>query len=93
MTYLIIYLALINCISFLAYRTDKKKSVKGRWRIKENTLLLYSFLGGGIGSMLGMKMYHHKTKKLKFILGVPLLTIVSVVLIIITISLLDLSFQ
>jgi uncharacterized membrane protein YsdA (DUF1294 family) len=86
MLYLIIYLIIINLVSFFAYRIDKKRSEKGKWRIKESTLLLFSFFGGGIGSMFGMNIYHHKTKKLKFKLGVPLLTIISIVLIVLIIN-------
>lgn len=81
MIYLLIYLILINFVSLFAYRLDKRKSEKGKWRIKESTLLILSFVGGGIGSMLGMGLYRHKTQKNKFKFGVPLLTIVSIIII------------
>jgi len=81
MKYLIVYLILINLVGFLTYRADKKKSEKGKWRAKETTLLFISLLGGGIGSMFGMSIYRHKTKKMKFLLGVPILTIVSILII------------
>ncbi len=81
MIYLIVYLISINLISFVAYRADKKKSEKGKWRTKETTLLSFSLFGGGIGSMLGMRIFRHKTQKMKFKVGVPLLTIVSIVII------------
>lgn len=81
MEYLIAYLLLINVFSFFIYRLDKKKSEKGKWRIKESTLLLLSLLGGGIGSMFGMSIYRHKTKKSKFRIGVPVFTIISVIII------------
>ena len=81
MIYLIIYLVIMNLVGFIAYRVDKKKAEKGHWRIKETTLLVLSFLGGGIGSMIGMSLFRHKTKKIKFLIGVPLLTIISVIII------------
>jgi len=81
MKYLIIYLVIINFIAFLAYRSDKKKAEKGKWRIKESTLLALSFLGGGVGSMFAMSKYRHKTQKNKFKFGVPILTIISIIII------------
>lgn len=81
MNYLIIYLLIINFLAFLFYRSDKKKSEKGRFRIKENTLLTFSLLGGGIGSLLAMKMYRHKTQKRKFTWGVPALTLISIIIV------------
>jgi len=81
MIYLFAYLVIINFVALMAYRNDKKKSEKGKWRTKEITLLSFALFGGGIGSMLGMSIYRHKTKKTKFRLGVPLLTVVSIVII------------
>jgi len=86
MKYLIIYIVLINLCSFLFYRLDKKKAEKGAWRIKETTLLLLSLLGGGVGSIIGMRVYKHKTKKIKFTVGVPVLTIISIALIILVVQ-------
>ena len=63
-----IYLIIINIISFILYGLDKFKAIKNKWRIPENILLLISFLGGSIGSILGMCIFRHKTKKIKFIL-------------------------
>lgn len=81
MIYLIGYLVIINIGSLFAFRIDKKRAKNGTWRIKESTLLILSLLGGGIGSMFGMSIYRHKTKKMKFRIGVPFLTLVSAVLI------------
>lgn len=60
------YFLLINIISFLFYGIDKYNAIKGKWRIRENTLFSLSFLGGVIGSITGTLLFHHKTKKLKF---------------------------
>ena len=54
---------------------DKKKAKKGKWRISEATLTALVLLGGGIGGIAGMYLFHHKTKKPKFYLGFPILTV------------------
>ena len=61
-----IYLIIINLISFILYGLDKYKAIHNMWRIPEIVLILVSFLGGGIGSILGMIVFRHKTKKLSF---------------------------
>jgi len=86
MNYLIGYLILINIISFFLYGLDKNKAEKGKWRIKETTLLSFSLIGGGIGSILGMRVFRHKTQKSKFKFGVPLLTIISIGIIYLIVS-------
>lgn len=45
---------------------DKQRAIKNQWRIKESTLLLMGVIGGFIGGLLGMRIFHHKTKKLYF---------------------------
>lgn len=80
--YLIIYLIIINLTGFLAMAIDKRRAKKGEWRIKEGTLFMITLLGGGIGTILGMYVFRHKTKKLKFTVGFPTILLVEVVLII-----------
>lgn len=65
------YLIMINFLSFFLYGFDKKLSEKHKYRISEHNLLLTSFLGGGIGSLISMHLFHHKTLKTKFNLLVP----------------------
>lgn len=77
---LIYYLIFINIISFLIMFIDKKKAIKRKWRIKENTLFLLSFVGGSLGVLLGIYSFRHKTKHIKFTLGIPLILIVQVLL-------------
>ena len=67
-----IYILLINLISFFAMGIDKLKAKKNKWRIPEGTLLLFCFLGGGVGGLLGMSLFRHKTKHAKFLILVPL---------------------
>ncbi|MBQ3415232.1 MAG: DUF1294 domain-containing protein [Clostridia bacterium] len=76
----ILYLLVINIIGFLAMLIDKKKAQKGAWRIPEKTLFIITLLGGGIGTIAGMYMFRHKTKKLIFTIGFPTILISEIVL-------------
>jgi uncharacterized membrane protein YsdA (DUF1294 family) len=57
---------------------DKYKARKRLWRIKESTLFLTSVIGGSLGSLLGMFLFHHKTKHTKFLIGMPVILIVHI---------------
>ena len=74
---LLVYL-LLNLMAFIAYGSDKRRARKGKERTPEATLLLWAVVGA-IGAYLGMKFFHHKTRKTKFIL-VPVLAVVHIVL-------------
>lgn len=64
-------LAVWNLIAFLVMGLDKRKAKKGKNRISESTLLLIAFAMGSIGILSGMLVWHHKTRKVKFLIGVP----------------------
>ena len=66
---IVIYLISINIVTFLAMFIDKKRAEKGEWRIKESTLL-----------GLAMYVFRHKTKKLRFSVGFPVILITEIVL-------------
>lgn len=70
-----IYLLLINAAGLLLMLIDKQKAKKRRWRIPEATLLTVAALGGSLGSLAGMYLFHHKTRKPKFSFGVPMILI------------------
>ncbi len=74
------YILVINVVAFVLFGVDKRKAKKGQWRISENTLLLAAATGGSIGAFIGMKVFRHKTKKIKFFIGIPLLFIAQVIL-------------
>jgi len=76
--YFIIYLVVINIITFLVMGLDKWKAKRGSWRIQESALFTFVLFGGGIGGILGMIYFHHKTKKLKFQIGFPVITILEI---------------
>ena len=77
----LIYLAVINVVTFFMYGIDKWKAKRSRWRISEATLLIMAVIGGSIGAWLGMKVWHHKTLHKKFKYGVPLILITQLALI------------
>ena len=73
MGYAALVLAVWNAAVFIIYGIDKSKAKRGKWRISEKTLLLAAAFMGGVGAMLGMQMFRHKTKHMKFKVGVPIL--------------------
>ena len=68
-----VYLIAVNICTFLVYGIDKQRARSGRWRIPESRLLLLAAVGGSLGAWMGMYVFHHKTKKAKFDLGIPLI--------------------
>ncbi len=75
---ILLYLLIVNAIAFLLMLADKRKAQKKLWRIPESTLLLSAAIGGSIGSLWGMYTFRHKTKHLKFTLGVPAILIAQI---------------
>jgi len=81
MSTILLILIGINVLTFLVYGIDKWKAKQGRWRISEATLLLLAVIGGSIGALLGMQVWHHKTMHLKFKYGLPLILLAQIALI------------
>lgn len=75
MRLLILYLLIMNAAGVISMLADKRKAKKKLWRIPEATLLTIAALGGSIGSLIGMYTFRHKTKHLKFTLGIPAILI------------------
>ena len=82
LNYIIIYFITINFIGFLAMLIDKHKAKKGKWRIPEKSLFTITLLGGGIGTITGMYLFRHKTKKLYFTVGFPVILITEIALVV-----------
>ena len=78
MKYLLAYLLLINALGFALMLIDKWKAKKNRWRIPEATLMGAAALGGSVGSLLGMYTVRHKTKHIKFTVGIPVILVVQI---------------
>ena len=79
---IIVYFIVINLIGFFVMWLDKRKAIKGSWRIPEKTLFLITALGGGIGTIAGMYTFRHKTKKLRFSIGFPIILVLQILLVI-----------
>ena len=80
--YVICYLAAINLVTFLVYGIDKLRAKRGAWRIPEKTLFVLPLLGGSVGAIAGMKVFHHKTKHWYFKYGLPLILILQIALVV-----------
>lgn len=76
----IIYTAFINVLAIAVTVLDKYKAIRRKWRIRESALILISLLGGGAGMYLTMLVIRHKTKHLKFMLGIPLIILIQTAL-------------
>lgn len=66
-------LLLSNALGLLLMCLDKHFAKKHLRRISENTLMLVAILGGSVGSLAGMHLFHHKTRKRKFSVGIPVI--------------------
>ena len=76
---LVYWLVLVNLAAFILYGYDKSCAKNKARRIPERTLLLWAWLGGSIGAFLGMKIFHHKTLKAKFVI-VPVLAVLEIII-------------
>lgn len=70
---MIYYLFVINVITVAAFGLDKRKAKKRKFRIRESVLLGLALIGGSLGAMAGMFLFHHKTRKPAFRIGIPVL--------------------
>ena len=73
-----LYLLIVNAVSFLLMLVDKQKARRKLWRIPESTLFLMAAMGGSIGALAGMYTFRHKTRHLKFTLGVPAILVAQI---------------
>ncbi len=78
----VIYVLIINIVGFFAMWIDKIKAKRSSWRIAEKTLFTITLLGGGIGTIAGMYLFRHKTKKLRFTIGFPVILFTEIFLVI-----------
>ena len=72
--------AVINAVSFSLYGVDKWRAKKNRWRIRERTLLGFTWLMGGVGAVLGMRAFRHKTQHLVFMVSAPVAAVLQIAL-------------
>ena len=87
MTLFIIYIIVINLIGFLMMGIDKKRAIRGAFRISEASLFLAALLGGALGCTLGMNHFRHKTKHWYFKYGMPCIFLAQILLLVLLIRL------
>ncbi len=75
------YFLIINILSFITMYIDKRRAKERKWRIPEGRLFLLAVLFGSIGVLAGMRVFRHKTKHMKFIIGIPCIIIIQVLVI------------
>jgi len=80
MKLLTLYLILINALAFLLMLIDKHHAQKKLWRIPQSVLFVAAFIGGSVGTFLGMKLFRHKTRHLSFAVGVPIMIVIHAVI-------------
>jgi uncharacterized membrane protein YsdA (DUF1294 family) len=76
--YLAGFLIVMNIIGFASMGIDKKRAQRSAFRIPEATLFAIALIGGSLGSILGMRIFHHKTKHWYFKFGMPLILILQI---------------
>lgn len=76
---MLVYLFLINAAGFVLMLADKHKARKNLWRIPEATLLCVALFGGSIGSLFGIYAFRHKTRRLKFTVGIPVILAIQLI--------------
>lgn len=76
---LLMYLLCISLIAIVYTIADKIKAKKGKWRVSEATLFLLSLLGGSVAMYITMQLIRHKTKHLRFMIGIPLIILLQIV--------------
>ena len=76
---LAVWLVIINFISVIVCIADKSRAKRGKWRVRESTLWMLTFLGGGAGMYLTMRLIRHKTLHKSFMIGIPLIVILQII--------------
>ena len=78
--WILIYLAAVNLLAFAMYGIDKRKAQIHAWRISEKALFIVAFMGGSLGAVIGMHLFHHKTRHWYFRYGLPAILLLQVAL-------------
>lgn len=68
-----VWLVAVNIAAFAAFGVDKSRARRDKWRVRERTLFVLAILGGSLGAILGMRLFHHKTRHWYFRFGLPLI--------------------
>ena len=79
---LLVYLLLVNALGFILMLADKENSKEKSFRIPELSLFTVAVLGGSLGTIAGMRLFRHKTRKPRFSIGLPIIFVLQAVLLI-----------
>lgn len=74
----VVYLAVVNVVTFVGFCIDKRRAIRGGYRVPERTLLVLSFAGGALGGLVAMRLVRHKTRKWYFAWGLPLFLLLQI---------------
>lgn len=74
----VVYLVVINVVTFVGFCIDKRRAIRGAYRIPERTLIALSFAGGALGGLVAMRLVRHKTRKWYFAWGLPLFLLLQI---------------
>jgi len=84
-SYIVLYLVIINLTGFMMMGIDKRKARKRAWRIPEATLFVIALVGGSLGTTIGMHVFHHKTRHWYFLYGMPAILLLQIAVVVILI--------
>lgn len=73
-------LIVMNLVSFALMGIDKRRAQRGAWRISEKALFLTTACFGGLGGVMGMRLFHHKTKHWYFRVFFPTMLAAQIVI-------------
>ncbi|MBQ7504136.1 MAG: DUF1294 domain-containing protein [Ruminococcus sp.] len=86
MNFIILYFLIISLTAVIVTITDKYKAIHHKWRVSESALLIISALGGGVAMYTTMLIIRHKTQKLKFMLGIPLIIVLELIIVLLVLN-------
>lgn len=78
---LLYYFIIVNLVSFVTMYIDKRKAQAHKWRIPEGRLFLLASALGSIGILAGMQVFRHKTKHMKFVIGIPFIIVLQIIIV------------
>ncbi len=93
LTLLGLYLICVNLLGLIYFFIDKQKAKRQSWRTPEATLFTIALFGGSIGCLLGMYLFHHKTAKPKFYIGMPIILGVQLLILLIALFVAPIDFK
>ena len=73
-----IYLLIVNALGFYMMWSDKRKAIKDAWRTSERNFFIVALIGGSVGCWAGMQTFRHKTKHIKFTVGIPMILLLQI---------------